>query len=82
MNLVGRAYSTISLSDFAVYVGMPAADEAGVLELVRSQPGGSWLYDPASKMVTPQRRPGPEVKVAPSEEKLRQLVDFVAFMEK
>jgi hypothetical protein len=77
LDVVSTAYSSLSLSDFAQYVGLP---EPEAVALAEKQAG--WRVDVVEAMVHPERRPEKPVEVAPSEEKLALLTDFIAFLEK
>lgn len=76
VELIGRAYTSITLSDFARHVGLPKAEAS---ELVKRETG--WSVDPESGMVLPVRRPVLDVAPPPSEEQLRVLTDFVTSLE-
>jgi len=73
--LVGEAYSTIKMSDLALYLGITEA-EAGVL----TEKSG-WGWDKASGVVTPLQ--GREVRgvVPPTEEQLTRITNFISYLE-
>lgn len=77
VNLVSKAYSSIGLTDFSNFVGLP---EAEAVQLASQQPG--WSYDAQSKIVHPAKVEIKETETIPSEQQLHLLTDFVAFLEK
>ena len=74
-NLVGEAYSTIKLSDMALYVGL-SEGEAGTLA-----EGAGWGWDKASGMVTPKQGRENKGVIPPTEEQLNRLTDFISYLE-
>ena len=74
---MGGAYTSISIGDFAQLVGLT---EAEAVHLAEGQEG--WSVDSESKMILPQRLVGKQVEPPPSAEKLRQLTDYIAYLEK
>ena len=77
VNLVSQAYTSISLADFAKYVGLSEL-EAG--QLAAKQPG--WSYDTENRVIRPVKAEVKETEIIPSEQQLHLLTDFVAFLEK
>lgn len=69
------AYSSISAADLSGYLGV---GEAEALELAREQPG--WSVE--GSMVCPAPRPEEARKQKPEEERLAQLTEYIAFLEK
>ncbi|XP_045605740.1 COP9 signalosome complex subunit 8 [Procambarus clarkii] len=75
VDLVARAYTSISAEDFAQLVGM-TVDEA-----VIAAKGHGWGYDEPTRMILPvPQAPQPHTPT-PSEEQLRRLADYVSFLE-
>jgi len=75
VELVGRAYTSISAEDFAQLVGMT------VDESILAAKNYGWGYDQATRMILPTRpKPAPHAPT-PSEEQLRRLADYVSFLE-
>ncbi len=79
LHLVGEAYSSISPSDLARFLGSSSEEE--VVAAVSAGPDG-WGVDAETGMVLPARREAPSDGPPPSEEKLRQLTDYICFLEK
>ena len=77
VTLVSQAYTSISLADFAKYVGLSEL-EAG--KLAAEQPG--WTYDTENRVIRPVKAEVKETETIPSEQQLHLLTDFVAFLEK
>ena len=77
VSLVGNSYSSISLPEFANYVGLPSEE---ALQLAKEQPG--WSYDDTRNLVLPVKLETAETESIPSEQQLQLLTDFVAFLEK
>lgn len=77
ISLIGRAYTSISLKDFAAFVGLP---ENEAVALTTSLPG--WKYDLPMAMVLPQRPETADDCPVAAMDQLQTLTDFVAFLEK
>ena len=77
MALVGRAYTSISLRDFAAFVGLPENEAAA---LTSRLPG--WQFDATTAMVLPQRPEAADDFPVAALDQLQTLTDFVAFLEK
>ena len=98
LELIGRAYTSISVSEFSRYIGLP--EQEAVL-LASKQPG--WTVtdratlslkeganpgnagdkgSPGEKLICPVRKQAGEHKTILAEKQLQQLTDFVAFLEK
>ncbi|KAK3870951.1 hypothetical protein Pcinc_016480 [Petrolisthes cinctipes] len=75
VELVARAYTSISADDFAQLVGMGA--EAAVV----AAKSHGWGYDEPTRMILPIPRPPEPHTPTPSEEQLRRLADYVSFLE-
>ncbi len=76
LHLVGEAYSSISASDLARFVGLSESEALKVAAAER------WTTDAETGMVLPRRRELPPAGPPPSEEKIRQLTDYICFLEK
>ncbi|TRY79939.1 hypothetical protein TCAL_02258 [Tigriopus californicus] len=77
MEAVARSYASISLSQFAVMVGLT---EEAALALALSQSG--WRHDPTEGALYPQEPPRSALSQTPSQAQLRQLTNFMSFLEK
>ncbi|XP_066965304.1 COP9 signalosome complex subunit 8-like [Macrobrachium rosenbergii] len=75
IDLVARAYTSISADDFAQLFG------ANVEEAVLAAKGFGWGYDEPTHMILPSPRVPPPHTPTPSEEQLRRLADYVSFLE-
>lgn len=75
MDLVARAYTSISAEDFAQLVGM------GIEEAVIATKGHGWGYDEPTRMILPIPQAPQPFTPTPSEEQLRRLADYVSFLE-
>lgn len=75
--LLGQAYTSISLKDFAAFVGVP---ESEAVAFALQQPG--WGFDQVSGMVLPKRAEKLDDGPIPALCQLETLTDFVAFLEK
>jgi len=81
IELVGEAYTSIKVSDFAQMVGCPATTDSaqeGAAELARSV---GWTVTDEG-MVCPVRKVAPVAPSLAAEQQLDKLTDFVAFLEK
>ncbi|XP_042857221.1 COP9 signalosome complex subunit 8-like [Penaeus japonicus] len=75
LDLVARAYTSISAEDFSQLVGMT------VEEAIIAAKGQGWGYDEPTRMILPvPKAPKPHTPT-PSEEQLRRLADYVSFLE-
>ena len=77
IELISRAYTSISVSEFSKYIGMP--DEDAVI-LALKEPG--WTVNDREKLICPVRRQLPENKTVLAEKQLSTLTEFVSFLEK
>ena len=77
IELISRAYTSISVSEFSKYIGMP--DEDAVI-LALKEPG--WTVNDHEKLICPVRRQLPENKTVLAEKQLSTLTEFVSFLEK
>ena len=75
--LIGRAYTSISVSEFSKYIGMPEED---AVSLALKEPG--WTVNDREKLICPVRRQPTECKTVQAEQQLTTLTDFVSFLEK
>ncbi|XP_066962144.1 LOW QUALITY PROTEIN: COP9 signalosome complex subunit 8 [Macrobrachium rosenbergii] len=75
IDLVARAYTSISADDFAQLFGK------NVEEAVLAAKGFGWGYDEPTHMILPSPRVPPPHTPTPSEEQLRRLADYVSFLE-
>lgn len=75
MDLVARAYTSISAEDFAPLVGM------GTDEAIKAAKGHGWGYDEPTRMILPIPQAQQPYTPTPSEEQLRRLADYVSFLE-
>ncbi|KAK7086925.1 COP9 signalosome complex subunit 8 [Halocaridina rubra] len=75
IDLVARAYTSLSADDFAQLYGVT------VEEAVTAAKGLGWGYDEPTRMILPCPRPQPPHTPIPSEEQLRRLADYVSFLE-
>ncbi|KAK7111561.1 COP9 signalosome complex subunit 8-like [Littorina saxatilis] len=75
MNLVRKAYASINVDDFAVFMGMPVAEakQAAIVE--------GWSLDPQSKFLTPKKIELVSTVTLPNEQHLSVLTDYVSFLE-
>jgi len=73
--LVGEAYSTIKMSDLALYLGITEAEAEALAEKF------GWGWDKASGVVTPLQ--GREVRgvVPPTGEQLTRITNFISYLE-
>ena len=87
IELVGEAYTSIKVSDFAQMVGCPCPATAAVAEgggggaaaqLARSV---GWTVTDEG-IVCPVRKVAPAAPSLAAEQQLDKLIDFVAFLEK
>ncbi|NP_001087802.1 COP9 signalosome subunit 8 L homeolog [Xenopus laevis] len=73
--LVSQAYTSISVDDFASFVGLPVEEAVkGVLEQ-------GWQADSATRMVMPKKPDSAPLSLIPNEQQLARLTDYVAFLE-
>ncbi|XP_040567418.1 COP9 signalosome complex subunit 8 [Lepeophtheirus salmonis] len=77
VDLVSSAYSSISISDFSHYVGLP---EEEAMRLAQSQE--DWKIDDNCRIILPARKKPPPLKSIPSEVQISQLTDYISFLEK
>lgn len=77
MEAVARSYASISLSQFAVMVGL---SEEAALALALTQPG--WRHDSGEGALYPKEPPRSALSQTPSQAQLRQLTNFMSFLEK
>uniref|UniRef100_T1J5K3 COP9 signalosome complex subunit 8 n=1 Tax=Strigamia maritima TaxID=126957 RepID=T1J5K3_STRMM len=75
IHLVAQAYSSISVEDFAKFVGSLPEEAIGVAV----QEG--WVEDSASGMIVPKKPATPSTPIKPNEEQLAKLTEFVSFLE-
>lgn len=75
IELITRAYSSISLSDFSSMVGV-TSEEA--VKLITDQ---GWVFDAASNMIEPVKAPPQTGETTSSEDQLYKLTEFVSFLE-
>ncbi|XP_076041628.1 COP9 signalosome subunit 8 isoform X1 [Oratosquilla oratoria] len=75
VELVGRAYTSIRAEDFAQLVGMTEE------EAVKAAQGYGWGFDEATRMILPTPPTTPPQQPVPSDEQLKRLTDYIAFLE-
>ncbi|KAG8224951.1 hypothetical protein J437_LFUL005659 [Ladona fulva] len=83
LQLVGRAYSSISVADFSSFVGLtPEEVVARATPPTGVDNDGGWSMDPnVPGMVLPRKpAPGPIIECS-SEDQLYKLTEFVSFLE-
>ncbi len=81
LSAVGSAYSSVSVSDFSQYVGLPEPEAVALVE--QQEPAGEWSVDIDAGMVhPPARKADKAVDAAGVDEKLQKLTDFIGFLEK
>ena len=73
--LVGEAYSTIKISDMALYLGMSEAEAGAMAE------GAGWGWDKGSGIVTPRQGREDRGVVPPTEEQLNRITNFISYLE-
>ena len=77
IELISRAYTSISVSEFSKYIGIPDED---AVSLALKEPG--WTFNDREKLICPVRKQLPENKTVLAEKQLSTLTDFVSFLEK
>ena len=77
IELISRAYTSISISEFSKYIGM-SEDKAHTQAL--KVPG--WTINDREKLIYPVRRQPTEYQNVLAEKQLTTLTDFVSFLEK
>merc|ERR1712025_901906 len=77
LELVSRAYSSISVENFSKYVGV---NEKEAVQIASNEPG--WLLKEDEQLIYPAERKQDEDAPAQSEKQLASLTDFVSFLEK
>ena len=77
LELISRAYTSISVSEFSKYIGMSEEEAAS---LATKEPG--WTVNDREKLICPVRRQPVEHKTVLAEKQLTTLTDFVSFLEK
>lgn len=77
IELISRAYTSISISEFSKYIGM-SEDQAHTQAL--KVPG--WTVNDREKLIYPVRRQPTEYQNVLAEKQLTTLTDFVSFLEK
>ena len=75
--LIGRAYTSISVSEFSKYIGVP---EQEAVSLALKEPG--WTVNEQEKLICPVRRQPTECTTVQAEQQLTTLTNFVSFLEK
>ncbi|XP_064466277.1 COP9 signalosome complex subunit 8-like isoform X1 [Ornithodoros turicata] len=75
LNLVAKAYSSISLDDVASFLGVSRTQVSDVVTPL------GWTVDMVTGMATPKYSVVRQEEFTPSEEQLAKLTDFVAFLE-
>ncbi|XP_074640988.1 COP9 signalosome complex subunit 8-like [Tubulanus polymorphus] len=74
-NLVSQAYSSISIDDFAAFVGVSTDNAINVAV------EHGWAADDQNKVIIPKKPENTQCAVIPSEQHLSRLTDFVSFLE-
>ena len=77
LELISRAYTSMSVSEFSRYVGM---SEEEAISLAVKEPG--WTFNDREKLISPVRGQPVEYKTVLAEKQLTTLTDFVSFLEK
>ena len=75
--LIGRAYTSISVSEFSKYIGMT---EENAISIALKEPG--WTVNHQEKLICPVRRQQTELTTVQAEQQLTTLTNFVSFLEK
>ena len=75
--LIGRAYTSISVTEFSKYIGMPENES---LSLAIKEPG--WTVNEQERLIYPVRRQPTELTTVQAEQQLTTLTNFVSFLEK
>jgi len=75
--LIGRAYTSISVTEFSKYIGVP---EQEAVSLALKEPG--WTVNEQEKLICPVRRQPTECTTVQAEQQLTTLTNFVSFLEK
>jgi len=75
--LIGRAYTSISVSEFSKYIGMTEED---AVSMALKEPG--WTVNHQEKLICPVRRQQTELTTVQAEQQLTTLTNFVSFLEK
>jgi len=77
IELISRAYTSISVSEFSKYIGM---SEENAVSVALKETG--WTVNDREKLICPVRRQPSEYKAMLAEKQLTTLTDFVSFLEK
>ena len=77
VELISRAYTSISVSEFSKYIGMSEDD---AVSLALKEPG--WTVNDREKLICPVRKQLSEYQTVLAEKQLTTLTDFVSFLEK
>ncbi|KAF4376251.1 hypothetical protein F8388_018920 [Cannabis sativa] len=78
--LLQSAYSTISIQDTALFLGMNEDNATNYILMSQNVVQQSWILDPASQMLTVKKQPlVKEQKLDPS--KLQNLTEYVFYLE-
>lgn len=75
LQLISKAYSSVSLVNVAACVGLTPERSVEVITSL------GWSVDTVTKIVTPKVQEGRPEDCTPSEEQLSKLTEFVAFLE-
>ncbi|KAJ1520179.1 hypothetical protein ONE63_004393 [Megalurothrips usitatus] len=75
INLIGNAYSSITISDLSAIAGISDRDA----ERISNERG--WIIDAETEMVHPVRPPPSSQVITSTEGQLNKLTDYVSFLE-
>ncbi|XP_077997703.1 COP9 signalosome complex subunit 8-like [Glandiceps talaboti] len=73
--LIAKAYSSIGLDEFIMFLGMPTE------QAVNAAVSEGWGVDSPNKLILPKKQVSTDDPPIPSEHQLAQLTEFVAFLE-
>ncbi|XP_067127328.1 COP9 signalosome complex subunit 8 [Centruroides vittatus] len=75
LHLAAKAYSSISIEDASLFLGLPPD------KTIEEAVAFGWTNDRNQHLIMPKKPDVPTDGVAPSEEQLAKLTDFVVFLE-
>nr|SVE81626.1 EOG090X0F3A [Daphnia magna] len=81
LQLIGKAYLSITSTTFADLVGYVDHPENAEKLLAKLQAEQGWTCDPASQLIIPKRPTPANIPLMRNEEQLQSLTQFVSFLE-
>ncbi|XP_046438018.1 COP9 signalosome complex subunit 8-like [Daphnia pulex] len=81
IQLIGKAYLSITSTTFTELVGYVDYPENAEKLLAKLQEEQGWTCDSASKLIIPKRQAAQNVPLMRNEEQLQSLTQFVSFLE-